>query len=283
MSNSNVVRTMLAGNVQTCQYIKKPVVPIPNTTLNQKLDIATSVAPSDQDVMGTNLVVIGNGGHSFQVGANGRVKWQGLNHEPTHFALYNQLPFVLRLPTEDLTPTERQRYRLRCMRNYGGQDYVAYYARVMDLSNVAVELELRHVENGNTSSKPFVPTIENLNPVPPKLSTGQVLTTTGDYGASSAKIPAPMSASDVAEFTNACRIIHGEDGWNIISEMAVVASVDRNVTATIGGNQQTYVEAINAVIMAHIVSAWVMDYQTDGVTMTIDAGSVEPLLTLTPA
>lgn len=282
MANSNVVRTAIAGYVQTNQYLKLPVQQLANTTLNEKLNIAANLTLTDSDIVGVSCVVIGNGGHGFTIGANGLVKWDARLHKPQHNALFNQVPFVLRLPDQDLTPTERLKYRLRTMVSYGGQDYVAYFARVLDLSNTQVALELRTVSNGVTTATPYTPTIEDLNPVPDTLTTGQVLTATGDYVASTAKVPFTMSPSEVADFVNAMKIITGEDGYAIISEMGTVAGVDRTISNTIAGAVQNYPELIGAMITSHIPTAWVMEYQTDGITLTVDVGNVEPLLEVTP-
>jgi len=280
MSNSNVVRTGVAAVIQTCQYLGKAIEVIPNSTLNQKLSIQNDVTIASTEVPSVKYVAIGNGGHGFITGANNRVKWQALQHTVKNTALYNQLPFVLRLPTEDLSATERLKYRLRRLEPHNGTQYVAYYLRVLDLTEVEVSLQLRHVENGVTTSTLYVPTIEDLNPTPPSLTTGELVTTTGDYIASTATVPFVMTADDTTEFINAVKIIEGEDGYAVISEMATVSGVDRSVTGNFNGVSQSYTEVIYAQITSFITTAWVMEYQTDGVTLTIDIGNVEPLLTV---
>lgn len=280
MSNSNVVRTGMAAVLQTSQYIGKALRKYANSTLNQKLNIQADVDIAETDKPSVKYIAIGNGGHGFIVGSNGRVKWKALQHTVKHSAMYNQLPFVLRLPSEDLTPTERLRYRLRRLETHGGVTYVAYYLRVLDLTDAEVSLQLRHVENGVTTSSPYTPTIEDLNPVPPSLTTGELVTTTGDYIASTTTVPFTMTAADVVEFNNACKIIEGDDGYAIISEMATVSGVDRTVTGNFNGTSQAYTEAIYAQVTSFIAAGWVTEYQTDGMTMTIDIGNVEPLLTV---
>ncbi len=281
MSNSNVVRTAIASVTQTSQYIGKKLRKLPNSTLNQKLNIHPDIDIAESDIPVVKYVAIGNGGHNFIVGGNGRVKWRAVHHTVRHTALYNQLPFVLRRPNEDLTPEQRMRYRLRRLETHHGVTYVAYYLRVLDLSMTEVDLELRHVEDGVTVSTPYAPSLEDLNPVPPTLLTGQAVTTTGDYVASTAKIPFVMSAEDVQEFVNAVKIIEGDDGYAVISEMATVSGVDRAVLGDFNGAQSSYTDAIYTQVTSFISTAWVMEYQTDGVTLTIDVGNVEPLLSVT--
>lgn len=276
MSNNNVVRTSNAGVLQTCQYVGKPLKQEDYTTLNQKLNIHVDQELATSDNPSVKYVVIGNGGHTFSIGGNGKVKFDKLPHKPQHSALYNQLPFVLRTLDNDLMPSERARYRLRRLETHGGVQYIAYYARVLDLSTTEVARELRTVVDGVTTSRPYVPSIEDLSPVPPVVADGAV-TTTGDYIAVSAKVPFVMSKAEVDEFVSACRIITGEDGYAVISEMATVSGVDRSVSAVINGNNQTYLESICSQITSFIQTAFIMEFQTKGITLDLDVGNVEPL------
>lgn len=278
MAKTKVVRSALGSLIQTGQYLAKDIPAYANSTLNQKLGINADIDLAAGEIPSVKYLAIGNGGHDFIVGANGRPKWDTVLHEPRHTALYNQLPFVLRLPANDLPSADRRKYRLRRMETHGGVQYVAYYLRVLDVSQTAPILELRHIEDGITTASAYSPTIEDLNPVPPVISTGSLVTATADYVASTAKVPFVMTPSEVTEFMDAVRIIEGEDGYAIISEVATVSGVDRAVQGTFFGQSVSYTEAIRAQITAFISSAWVMESQTDGITMNIDVGNVEPLV-----
>lgn len=60
--------------------------------------------------------------------------------------------------------------------------------------------------------------------------------------------------------------------------MATVAGVDRVVQGTIQGQLQDYTDVIRAQITSFIATAFIADFQTDGFTLNIDVGNVEPLL-----
>lgn len=278
MTSSNVVRTAPASVLQTGQYIGKSIKILPNSTLNQKLSIQASQLPIDGEVPTVKYVVIGCGGHDFVTSADGKKRWKSVKHTFRHTGLYNQLPFVLRREDNDLTVAERANYRLRRIETHGGVRYIAYYARVLDLSETVVTLEHRRVENGVTTPTPFEPTLEDLSPTPPILVSDEAVTTTGNYIASSAKVRFTMTAADLEEFQAACRVIFGEDGFATISEMATVSGIERNVTSQFGGINQTYAEAVYAQITSHIATAWVTEYQNDGLSITLDIGNVEPVL-----
>lgn len=278
MSNVNVVRTAVAGYIQSGQYVGLALPALPNSTLNQKLGIHADKDITTADRSEVRYLTIGNKGHGFTIGANGLVKWEAKHHTPRHTGLYNQLPFVLRLADDDLSPAQRSRYRLRRLEEHGGLQYVGYYARVLDVSDVAPSIELRTVVDGLTTSSPYLPTLDDLNPIPPVLVAGQAVTTSGDYIASTTKIPFVMSSDDIREFVDACKIIYGSDGYAVISEMATVAGVDRVVQGSIQGQLQDYTDVIRAQVTSFIATAFIADFQTDGFTLNIDVGNVEPML-----
>lgn len=281
MSNVNVVRTAAAGRIQTAAYIDRPTVLLPNTTLNQKLNIAREVDITTSDRHAVRYVGIGNGGHGFVTGANGFPKWDPKHHTAEHAAMYNQLPFVLRRETNDLPVEQRQRYRLRRIEEYNGVKYVAYYLRVLDMTTTVVNQELRRTVDGVTTSIPYVPTLENLNPTPPVLVAGEAVSTTGEYIASTARVPFVMSRTDIQEFIDACRIIYNEDGYAVISEMAVVAGCDRVINGDFMGEQKPYTDAIRCEITSFVATGFIAEYFADGFNMMIDVGNVEPLLNVT--
>lgn len=281
MSNVNVVRTAIAGLIQSTHYIDKPAARQANSTLNEKLGINQALDIASSDTMAVRYVGIGNGGHSFIVGTNGRVKWEAVHHTPRHTALYNQLPFVLRAENNDLPADQRLRYRLRRIEEHNGIRYVAYYLRVLDVSTSEPSMEIRRVQDGVTTTTPYVPTIEDLNPIPPVLVAGQAVTTTGEYIATSIKIPFVMSTEDVAEFVDATKILFGEDGYAVISEMCTVAGVDRVVNGDFMGQERQYTDTVRAQITSFISTAFVAEFFTDGIKLTLDVGNVEPLLNLT--
>lgn len=53
-------------------------------------------------------------------------------HSPVDAALFKHIPFVLREPHNDLTISERKKYRLRTEIYVNGVTYIAYYAKVCE-------------------------------------------------------------------------------------------------------------------------------------------------------
>lgn len=274
------VRTIYGAHLQTAQLLGKPFDIMANSTLNQKFNIHNNVAVGSNELPAMKYVGIGNGGHSMVVGANGIPRPEPIQHTPRHSGMFNQLPFVLRRIDNDLTPIQRANYRLRRIETHDGDQYVAYYLKLLDMINTEPQLELRTVLNGTTTSQEFSPELSDLSPVPPVINTGGVLTTTGDYIAATAKIPFIMSASDITEFIDACNVIYGDDSYAIISEISLCSGIDRTLEGNFNGATASYTDAIAVQILNHISAFYAAKFTATGINVMFDVGSVEPLLAL---
>jgi hypothetical protein len=276
----HIVRTIMGAYLQTTQLLGLPTVIKPNSTLNQKFNIHNEVLVADSDRPSVQYVCIGNGGHKMVTGTSGVSRPEPIQHTPRDTALYNHLPFVLRLPANDLLPAERVKYRLRRMENHDGTQYVAYYLRVLDLSSTIPQLEFRTVAGGVTTSTTYNPTIADLNPTPPPLTSTGVLTTTGDYVAATAKVPFIMESFDVDEFLNVCNIIYGDESYGIVSEMALCSGVDKAVVGNFNGVSSGYTDAIGVQVVSFINTFFAASFNNDGLEQNFDIGAVEPMLVL---
>ena len=274
------VRTVYSAYLQTCQYLQIPPVIKPYSTLNEKFSIHETVAVADGDVLGLNYACIGNGGHRFAIGTNNVFKPEIVQHRPNDAALYSHLPFVLRLPAQDLTAAERSNYRLRRVETHDGVSYIAYYAKVLDKSSTIPQMELRSVTDGVVTSTPFIPSVANLNPTPPAINSSGVLTPTGDYVAATGKVPFILDANDIAELLNVCNIIYGDPNYAIVSEIALCTGVDKTVTGDFNGVSSSYVDAIGMQVANFTNAMLAANFNSDGYELLIDIGSLEPLLTL---
>lgn len=276
----NTVRSVYGAALQTSQLLGLPVPIRENTTLNQKFNINKDIAVASTDNIAMRYATIGNGGHKMIVGANNIPYPKAIQHTPRHAGLYNHLPFVLRRPSEDLTPQQRQAYRLRRLETHDNTVYVAYYLKVLDLSNTSTQLELRHVENNATTSTEFQATLADLTPEPPAIDPNGVLTTTGDYIAATAKVPFIMLENDVDELLNVANVIYGDPNYAIISEIGLCAGADRIVTGDFNGVATSYTDAIGVQIIDFMSVFYPVAFSNKQVNLTFDVGDVSPLLNI---
>lgn len=105
-----------------------------NTTLNEKFGILDGHKPpkgSETEPVYPRLryLTIGNGGLVYIPNTD---SYKFSHHSAIDGALFNHLPFALKLPHEDFNDVERSRYRLRREVRIQGEVYIAYYAKVIE-------------------------------------------------------------------------------------------------------------------------------------------------------
>ena len=106
----------------------------------------------------------------------------------------------------------------------------------------------------------------------------RVITTTGDYLSTSAILGLDFSAADVAELINVANLLYNNELYAVISEIGLVAGVDRTVTASGPGGSINYVEALMATITTHITAYNSVSYNNNGFDYDLELGAVEPLV-----
>lgn len=274
-----ITRTVYGAKIQTCQLLGIPNELEEYTTLNEKFNVATShiLNPSDEQKM--RYVAIGNGGHKMEVSGNSSLPVpKPQMHRPTDAALYSHLPFILRPAANDIDASTRINYALRKNMVVDGDEYFAYYLRRMDFTGVEAQMLLKNIENNIETTTPFIPTAGNLSPIPPEISTGSVVPTTGDFVLASAPISFILNEFDMDEIKNAANIIYGSEDYAIISELGLVAGVDKVVSATdYLGASFNYNEVIGAQICTHISTFHAVRFSNGGINSNFDVGATEPL------
>jgi hypothetical protein len=221
---------------------------------------------------------IGNKGHAAVAGPGGTPYFKPLPHTPEHLALYNQLPFVLRPINNDISATERAKYRLRRVETHNQNQYVAYYLRLLDSTNTVVRMELKTVNEGVVTITPYTPNIDNLNPVPPALLPNQVLTVTGDYIQTFASVKLTLTEADIEEFINVANVIYGNENLAMITEIALCTGVDKSLNGMFNGVSGVYTESIDTWVVYTVASDVNAALNRGGFNQTFNIGHGEPLL-----
>lgn len=277
----NITRTVYGSYLQTNMYLGLDHRIIPNTTLNEKFDIQSGVLPPAGQNPAVRYYAIGNGGHRMAVGADGIPYPEPIQHRATDAALFNHLPFVLRDPTNDLTPTERARYALRKEETYQGRRWIAYYLKRMVLDSVVPGMEYTTVNSGVPTTVPFTPDSSHLSPVPPQLNPNGVNVVTGDYVSSTAKVDLKLTAAEVAEILNVAKVIYDDERYAIVSEIALCSGVNKPVPVPGPGSATfNFNEAIGVQVCSHFAAFYPMKYNLNGVDLLLDVGATEPMFAL---
>lgn len=273
-----VTRTILSAHLQTAKLLNRPCTILPNSTLNQKFNLFPNEVPNVNEYPSLKYIGIGNKGASYEMTQSGYVLTTPIPHLARHASLYNFIPFVIRNINDDLSSTERLKYRLRVPITINNNTYVAYYLRVLNLDNVIPSVELRNVNNGVITTTTFTPTQSDLNPIPPTINNNNLNNPDGDYLVSTAKVTFLLNQQDISEILDACNLLYGDSRYAVINEIALVTGIDKILQGNFGNTQSNYTEVIVSQVGAFISQYHALTTNTTQVQIELDIGSVEPLL-----
>lgn len=279
--DNNITRTIYGANVQDNLFLGTVQEYQAFTTLNEYLNIQKDNLPNVGDRPALGCYVWGNKGHRLITGEQGIPLNDPLKHMTTDSGLFGQLPFVLRELTNDLTATQRARYCLRRIEERNGINYIAYYGRRLDKTNWKVINYYTQVQDGGSTTTPFVPSQSNLTPTPVQLSNTGTNLINADYVSAKARVELVLDEADVNDMINVAKVIFKDERYAIISEIGMCTNVDRNISAAGGtGGSFQYMEAIGVQIASHIATYQSLPQNNTGVKIALNTGMNEPLFAL---
>lgn len=278
MSMRIITRTIYGSHLQTAKLLGLQFQTAPNSTLNEKFGVLPNVGLEEGVYPKIGYYCIGNRGHRIITGADGIPYTSPINHRATDAALFNHVPFVLREYTNDLTLQQRSQYGLRRLERHNDIDYIAYYLKRVNTSNVTGEMVHTRVKDGSEQTSEFVPGSNNLNPQPPEMPNEAPITTEGNYLTTSAIIDVDFTEFDVEEYVNVTRILYNTEDRAVISEIGLCTGVDYTTTGESPNGEFNYRDAIAVQIATHINGYYPVGYSNQGFTLQIEAGATEPLL-----
>lgn len=273
-----VTPTISAAHLQTCKLMNKPFTVLPNSTLNQKFNLFPEETVGTNEYPSLGYLAIGNKGATYEIAPGGFLLTDPIPHLPHHASPYNMIPFVVRPADDDLTASERMKYRMRVpMTTTGGQNIVAYYLMPLDLTNTTPQVEIRNVNDGVITTAPFVHALSDLNPAHPVISNVDLNNPNGDYLVSTAKTVFTLDQGQISNIMEACNILYGDPRYAVINEVALVTGKDKVLQGIFGGIATNYTEVVVAQVAAFIAQSHVLTASTREVTIGLNVGSVEPL------
>ena len=211
-----------------------------NTTLNRKYNISPTT-PSTHPTM--KYFGIGIGG-TYNV--SGTMLSQPYQPSELDMDLYIPLPFVVVPAAADLSPTARAQYRMRVPKMIGGNPYICYYLKVLNLASSSVAYTLRDPTTGVET--PYTIDYSNLSPTQPSTS-GSGSGSASEINVSSAAT-LPVSGVEVIQAVSA--LYGGDLRYAKISEIGIYTGTDASVSATDStGATFTYTESLMTQLAIH--------------------------------
>lgn len=255
---------------------------LPNTTLNEKFN----VLPKDYPGIGTypvlSYMALGRGALRGEVSADGQDFYPRiLQHTAEDCGMFNYMPFVLRLPENDLPAERRARYAMRTLKNYNGVDYWAYWLRRVDFSQADTNIVIKHKDaDGNIVVQTWEPDESNLNPTPIELSSAGANLIAGHSMVSSTIVTLPLDEFDINEITNASKIITGKAGRAVASEVAICTGTAKQIQVQGQGGTFPFLEAQAVQIATFIRALLPFDTLNTALTDQLELGISEPLFNI---
>lgn len=272
-------RTMYNMDLQLAQMFGKTYSYKNNTTLNQYLD----VLPDEQYPTGVyptaKYLTIGTGGNPA---LEAPTTYPYSQHSPLDAGLFNMIPFVLRETTNDLDFFSRQKYRLRKQVSINGNNYYAYYLKVLDSDSEILYkkdfYQISHRTGSDTLDIYPLETKDTLNPRP-VTKVDKVISSNSSYVTSLCTVVFEMKYSELVELRNVFDILQIDT--LAITEVGLVTGVD--VVQT-----DTSIETVGAQIGFHFGISLDLQLYFDNVTsqdpdmdmstyVTFEMGGTEPL------
>ena len=265
----NTCRTIYGIKLQTALLTNSIYTPLPNTTLNEKFNIYPNHSLLGQYPK-LNLFVIGIGGNSII--ENNVKDLKRAKHSAVDGALFKHVPFIIRELNNDISDTERAKYRLRVIQNFNGIDYICYYGKVIQtieyhdmIFTTNTTEDISTIGLFDTNSKP-----EILNPV--NNNNLNLLSIPNNYILNMCKVFYSMDLDEIDEVKNAINIIYPDIENPIISEIGLCSSIDMLL--------DNYMEAIATQINFHIDVS--LDLQAiygnnKNINLVLELGGMEPL------
>lgn len=266
--------------MQLAQYFRIPMPIVPHSTLNELFEVNAGATLGTNELTSVGYLAIGNGGHMNKSGVNNFPLMANYIHKSRDTGLFNQLPFVLRALDNDLTDAQRENYGMRKIIEIDGEKYIAYYLLRMNKTGLQIKVQDRVVDDQqNTVITDFIPTTDDLKPVPVDLDNTGINSVKGKYISATVSVKIEFTEFDAEEFINVCSIMYKNEYYAIISELAFISGVDRITSTSDGlGGTITMNEVIAAQVANHVPALQPVFSQRRGFDMVSEVGGIEPLL-----
>lgn len=213
----------------------------PELTLNSYLGIATDVNTLDGAIPKIKYFGIGIGG---SYNADDTILVSAYNPERTDMNLYRLIPIRCRPVDEDLSESERKKYRLRIKKILNdNKEYYLYYLKVLDFDD---EVKFKKINVTTGSEENYNLSREYMDPTPSKPDTSTTVEVENTSIVAYCEATVQVDATEVLEYINVQ--YEGDTRYARISEIGFFTGVDKIVTGSVQqGNQAVAVQYTEAV------------------------------------
>lgn len=257
--------TAMGMAVAAAVNCKQPIDIPQYTTLNEKYGILADESIGKKHGKDFVLSYYGIGiGGSRSIGSSGSILEDRKvhQHQPTDQNAFYPIPFLIRLITDDIDPTVRDKYRMRVVRKIGDKIYVMYYLKAInfDQFNPSVKIGERDATNGNESDRPYIYKKEDLSPAPYELVDVNSVPLSNQFAKGTGKMDLTLNTDDLNEIKNVCRVLFGDASKAALNEMYLAYGIESSNDGQIGETGTVkYKELQSAIVSFNLTEAWARD------------------------
>jgi len=272
------VKTIYHTQLELLRALKEPFAPMAHSTLNEKFNIAANETLPVDTYPEFKWIAIGRGGHRGRITGDGLTVIDVLQHNITHAALYEHIPFIVREVNDDLTAVERDKYGMRTLVERDGVQYFAYYLMKMDYVNTFPVVNELLVENGEVTTTEYTAVPAQLNPTPIPYSNTIANDATGLHLSVASTLELSLDKTAIEEIINAVEVLYGDVSYAVISEVATVTGISSVYDTTLGGVNVSYNEVLAAQIANHIPTNIDLKFTTESINQQYSLGYTSPFI-----
>jgi len=220
----------------------------PELTLNNYYNIATQYNTLNGEVPKLRYFGVGIKGC---YNADDGILSSAYNPERTDMNLYQLIPIRCRPVDEDLSDSERAKYRLRLRKTLtDGNEYFLYYLKVLNFNE---GVRFKSINTNTGAEDTYELSTEYLNPKPKKPNTNVTIETAATSIVAYCEANVEISGKEVLEYINVA--YNGDTRYAKISEIGFFTGVDREVPGSVVSNNQSvainYTEACYTQLYNH--------------------------------
>lgn len=220
----------------------------PELTLNNYLNVATQYNTLDGEVPKLRYFGVGIKGC---YNADDGILSSAYNPERTDMNLYQLIPIRCRPVDEDLSDSERSKYRLRLRKTLAdGNEYFLYYLKVL---NYDEGVKFKTINTSTGAEDTYELSREYLEPKPKKPNTSTTIETSSTSIVAYCEASVEISGKEILEYINIA--FNGDTRYAKISEIGFFTGVDKEIQGTVVQNNQSvgirYTEACYTQLYNH--------------------------------
>lgn len=218
----NAQRTIYDIDLCLCMRLGKQYNILPNTSLNEKFNLYPEIQVPLNEYPKLKYYTIGIGGNNIIDNGSG---FSYSEHGPIDGALFRHIPFIMRNHGDDLSETEKAKYRFRVIEVHDDIEYICYYLKTIQDYDMREYFFKVHTVDDSPRLSAFNTNISTiLSPIPKERGIELETYENMEYITKLAKLEFSLFNAELREINNVFNILNLDKKQ--ITEIGVCYGID---------------------------------------------------------